>query len=323
MKAGIYTRYGAPEVIQISDIEKPVPKDHEVLVRVHSASVNPYDWHFMRGLPYPLRLAAGLRKPKVTRLGTDVAGQVETVGSGVTQFKPGDAVFGMAVGAFAEYVCASESKLCRKPDSVSFEQAASVPIAACTALQGLRDKGHIQPGHNVLVNGAAGGVGTFAVQIAKSFGASVTGVCSARNLQMVRSLGADFVIDYTQRDFTKNGQRFDLILDCISNHSLSACRRALTPQGSYVAVGGPASSWMIGFAVRLIKMPVLSRLGSQKLGFIGAKSSQQDLTTIAQWIATGKVTPAIDRRYSLQQLPDAIRYSEAGHARGKIIITLA
>ncbi len=231
MKAIVYSNYGSPDVLRCEVIEKLTPKDDEVLIKVRAASVNPYDWHFMRGLPYFLRLRVGLRKPKDTRLGVDAAGQVETIGRNVTQFKPGDEVFGLCRGAFAEYACASESKLARKQGNVTFEQAASVPIAGLTALQGLRDKGQLQPGQKVLINGAAGGVGTFAVQIAKSFGAEVTGVCSTRNVDMVRSIGADHVIDYTQEDFTKKEQRYDLILDCIANHSLSAFRRVLTGCG--------------------------------------------------------------------------------------------
>ena len=232
MKAIVYHNYGSPDVLRFEEIEKPIAGDNEVLIKVRAASVNPLDWHFMRGTPYLVRLMAGLRKPKVTRLGVDVAGQVEAVGRNVTQFKPGDEVFGSCRGAFAEYACAPPSRaLVMKPDNVTFEQAASVPVAAFTALQGLRDKGHIQPGQKVLINGAAGGVGTFAVQIAKSFGADVTGVCSTRNVDMVRSIGADQVIDYTQEDFTKSGQRYDLIFDCVGNHSLSACRRVLNPKG--------------------------------------------------------------------------------------------
>jgi NADPH:quinone reductase-like Zn-dependent oxidoreductase len=246
MKAAVYSRYGPPDVVQIKDTEKPVHKDNEILIKVCAASVNPLDWHFMRGIPYLLRIPAGLLKPKDKRLGVDVAGQVEAVGRNVTQFKPGDEVFGSCRGAFAEYACTSESALVMKPDNVTFEQAASVPVAAYTALQALRDKGHIQPGQKVLINGAAGGVGTFAVQIAKSFGADVTGVCSTRNVDMVRSIGADQMIDYTQEDFTKSGQRYDLILDSVGNHSLLACRRVLNRRGTYTAVGGPSGRWMIG-----------------------------------------------------------------------------
>jgi NADPH:quinone reductase-like Zn-dependent oxidoreductase len=231
MKAAVYTRYGPPEVLRINDLETPVPKDDEVLLRVRAASVNPYDWHFMRGIPYFLRIGAGLLKPKATRLGVDVAGQVEAVGSKVNGFKPGDKVFGTCRGAFAEYGCACESSFAIKPDNLSFEQAASTPIAGLTALQSLRDKGHIQSGQKVLINGAAGGVGTFAVQIAKSFGAEVSAVCSTRNVDMVRSVGADHAIDYTREDFTRSGQRYDLIFDLVANHSLRACRRVLNPEG--------------------------------------------------------------------------------------------
>ncbi len=263
MKAAVYTRYGPPDVVQITDVEKPVPKDDEVLIKVRAASVNPLDWHFMGGTPYFVRILAGLRKPKITGLGVDVAGQVEAVGRNVTQFKPGDEVFGSCRGAFAEYACTPESKLVMKPDNVTFEQAASAPVVAFTALQGLRDKGKIQPGQKVLINGAAGGVRTFAVQIAKSFGADVTGVCSTRNAAMVRSISADRVIDYTQEDFTKSGQRYDLIFDCVANHSLLACRRVLNPKGIYIAVGGPSGRWMIGPLARAITAPVLSRFVSQ------------------------------------------------------------
>jgi NADPH:quinone reductase-like Zn-dependent oxidoreductase len=262
VKAAVYSRYGPPDVVQIKEVEKPVPKDNEVLIKVHAASVNPLDWHFMRGTPYFVRIPAGLRKPKDTRLGVDVAGQIEEVGRNVTQFKPGDEVFGSCRGAFAEYASTSESALVIKPANVTFEQAAAVPVAAFTALQGLRDKGHIQPGHTVLINGAAGGVGTLAVQIAKSCGKNVTGVCSTRNVDMVRSIGADHVVDYTQEDFTKSGQRYDLFFDCVGNHSLSACRGVLTSQGIYIAVGGPSGRWMIGPLTRAITAPVLSRFVS-------------------------------------------------------------
>ena len=322
MKAAVYTRYGSPDVVQIKDVEKPVPKDNEVLIEVRAASVNPLDWHFMRGTPYFVRILAGLRKPKITRLGVDVAGQVEAVGRNVTQFKPGDAVFGSCRGAFAEYVCTSESTLVMKPDNVTFEQAASAPVAAFTVLQGLRDKGQIQPGQKVLINGAAGGVGTFAVQIAKSFGADVTGVCSTRNVDMVRSIGADRVIDYTREDFTKSGQRYDLIFDCVGNHSLLACRRVLNPKGIYIAVGGPSGRWMIGPLARGITAPVLSRFVSQKLAMVLAKPSKEDLTITHELMETGKVTSVIDKRYRLSEVPEAIRYLEEGHARGKVVITL-
>ena len=322
MQAAVYTRYGPPDVVQITDVERPVPKDDKVLIKVRAASVNPYDWHFMRGTPYFVRIGAGLRKPKITRLGVDVAGQVEAVGRNVTQFKPGDHVFGSCRGAFAEYACASELALVTKPNNVTFEQAAAASVAVRTALQGLRDKGQIQPGQRVLINGAAGGVGTFAVQIAKSFGADVTGVCSTRNVDMVRSIGADRVIGYIQEDFTKSGQRYDLIFDCVGNHSLLACRRVLTPKGIYIAVGGPSGRWMIGPLARAITAPVLSRFVSQKLSMVLARPSKEDLTFLHQLMKAGKVTPVIDRSYSLSEVPEAIRYLEEGHAQGKVVITL-
>jgi NADPH:quinone reductase-like Zn-dependent oxidoreductase len=322
MKAAVYTRYGSPDVLQIRDVEKPVPKDNEVLIKVRAASVNPLDWHLMRGMPYFVRIVAGLRKPKNPRPGVDVAGQVEAVGRNVTQFKPGDEVFGTCRGALAEYACTSERSLVMKPDNVTFEQAASAPIAAFTALQGLRDKGQIRPGQNILINGAAGGVGTFTVQIAKSFGAKVTGVCSTRNVDMVRSIGADQVIDYTQEDFTKGGQRYDLLFDLVGNHSLSACRRVLNPKGTYIMAGGTAGRWMIGPLARSIKALVLSRFVSQKLVGLLAKGNKEDLTILRELMEAGKVTPVIDRRYRLSEVPEAIRYLEEGHARGKIVITL-
>ncbi len=322
MKAIVFHQYGAPAVLQCEEIEKPVVGDDEVLIKVRAASVNPLDWHFMRGVPYLVRIAAGLRRPKITRLGVDVAGEVEAVGRNVTQFKPGDEVFGSCRGAFAEYVCTSESALVVKPENMTFEQAASVPVAVFTALQGLRDRGQIKPGQKVLINGAAGGVGTLAVQIAKWFGADATGVCSTRNVDMVRSIGADRVIDYTQDDFTKSGQRYDLIFDCVGNHSLSACRRVLDPKGAYIVVGGPSSRWMIGLLARLIKMVALSRLSSQSLVMVLAKSSKEDLTLIRELMGAGKVTPVIDRRYGLCEVPEAIRYLEEGHARGKVVIAL-
>jgi NADPH:quinone reductase-like Zn-dependent oxidoreductase len=322
MKAIVYHEYGSPDVLRFEEIEDPTPTNDEVLIKVCAASVNPYDWHFMRGTPYGVRIVAGLRKPKVPRLGADVAGQVEAVGRNITQFKPGDPVFGTCKGAFAEYVCAPESALAMKPDNATFEQAASVPIAAFTALQGLRDKGKVQPGQKVLINGASGGVGTFAVQIAKLFGAHVTGVCSTRNMDMVRSIGADHVIDYTQEDFTRSAQRYDLFFDCIGQYSLSVCRRVLNHKGTYVGAGGPSDRWMIGPIARLIKSLVLSAFGSQKLGGVLAKANKEDLTILRELIQAGKVTPVIDRHYRLSEVPDAIRYLEEGHARGKVAITL-
>ena len=354
MKAAIYTSYGPPDVVQITDVAKPVPKDDEVLLRVRAASVNPYDWHFMRGDPYLIRLMAGLRKPKDQRLGADVAGEVEAAGSKVTQFKPGDHIFGSCRGAFAEYTCASESKLAAKPENITFAQAAAVPIAAFTALQSFRlgsldGKTPNQPRRKVLINGAAGGVGTFAVQIAKSFGAHVTGVCSTRNLDMVRSIGADRVIDYTREDFTKTappaetqagaqvelhsgkqtetfsgshaGTGYDIFLDNVGNRSLSACRRLLNPNGTYIAAGGSTDPWMIRPFTRMFIQFVLSRLDSRKLVGIFAKANQADLNILRELMATGRVTPVVDRQYSLNDLPEALRYVETGHARGKVVIT--
>ena len=322
MKAAVYRRYGSPNVIQINEVEKPVPNDNQVLIEVRAASVNPYDWHFMRGTPYLVRIIAGLRKPKDTRLGVDVAGQVEAVGMNVTQFKPGDKVFGSCRGAFAEYACASESAVVLKPDNVTFEQAASVPIAGFTALQGLRDKGQVQPGQKVLVNGAGGGVGTFAVQIARSYGADVTGVCSTGKADMVRSIGANRVIDYTQEDFTKSGQRYDVFFDAVGNHSLSACRRVLNLKGIYVGAGGTSDPWMIGPLTHMIAAFGLSRFSSQKFVGLLARNRQDDLKTMRELMESGKVTPVIDRRYRLSEVPEAIGYLEEGHARGKVVITI-
>ena len=305
-------------------MEKPVAADKEVLIEVRAASVNPLDWHLLRGTPYFLRLMAGLHKPKEARLGVDVAGQVEAVGSNVTQFKPGDAVFGSCRGAFAEYVCASESALVLKPANLTFEQAAAVPVAGFTALQGLRDKGRIRPGQKLLINGAAGGVGTFAVQIAKALGAEVTGVCSTRNLEMVRSLGADRVIDYTREDFTQSGQRYDLIFECVGNHSFLACRRVLNPKGIYIGCGGggPEIKWMIAPLAGMIAAQVFSRFVSQSsVGFI-AKPNKEDLAFLCQMMETGKITPVIDRSYRLSEISAAIHYLEAGHARGKVVLTV-
>lgn len=320
MKAIVYHNDGALEVLKCEEIEKPIAGDDEVLIKVSAASANPLDYHLL-GHPFIRRMLFARTKLKITRPGRDVAGKVEAVGSLVTQFKPGDAVFGWCGGAFAEYTCTSESALVKKPDNVTFEQAASVAVAALTALQGLRDKGQIQSGQKVLINGASGGVGTFAVQIAKSFGAEVTGVCSTRNLDMVRSIGADQVIDYTQEDFTKNGQRYDLILDCYATHSLLECRRILNPRGRYVGVGGPRGS-MIGMLAGQIKQLVFSRFVSQKFVSFMAKLSQEDLGIMAALMEDRKVTPVIDRRYRLSEVPEAIRYLEEGHAQGKVVVTL-
>src|SRR2546429_8581576 len=280
MKAAIYTSYGLPDVVRITDVGKPVPKDDEVLIKVRAASVNPLDWRLMKGEPRVLRLFFGLRKPRLGRPGVDAAGEVEAVGGNVTQFKPADGWFGACRGAFAEYACTGESKLAMKPDDVTFEQAASVNVAGLTALQGLRDKGKIQPGSKVLINGAAGGVGTFAVQIAKTFGADVTGVCSARNIDMVRSIGADEGIDYTRSDFITSNQRYDLILECVGNHSFSACRRVLNPVGRFVMVGAPHDLSVLGLLAPMIKTVLLSAFVNQKAVMFIAKSSQDDLTLL-------------------------------------------
>jgi NADPH:quinone reductase-like Zn-dependent oxidoreductase len=305
-------------------VEKPACKDGEVLVEVRAASANPADWHLMRGAPFLARFANGLRKPKNTRLGADVAGRVAAVGSSVTQFQVGDDVFGElpldALGSFAEYVCAREDLLASKPANLTFEQAAAVPLAAFTALQGLRDAGQIQPGQKVLVNGASGGVGTFAVQIAKSFGTEVTGVCSTRNLDLVRSIGADHVIDYTQEDFTRSGQSYDLIFDAVGNRSVSDLRRALNPNGICAVAGFTSLS-------RLFQVVALggwmSRTGSKKIGLMQtAKANKEDLLFIKELLEAGKVVPVIDRAYPLRQVPEAIGYLEAGHARGKVVITV-
>ena len=336
MKAAVCSRYGPPEVVQIRDVEKPIPKDNEVLIEVRAASVNPLDGGSMKGRPYVVRIMTGLRKPKITRPGVDVAGRVEAVGRKVTQFKPGDEVFGVCIsdpqasgtgvwahhqGAFAEYVCAPESTLVLKPDNVTFEQAASVPVAAFTALQGLRDKGQIQPEQKVLINGAAGGVGTLAVQIARSFGAEITGVCSTRNADMVRSIGADHVIDYTQEDFTNRGQRYDLIFDCVGNHSLSACRRALNPKGIYIMVGDLSGRGMVSLLARLTTALTLSPFVSQALVTFLARPNKRDLIVMHDLMKAGKVTPVIDKSYRLSEVSEAIRYLEQGHARGKVVIT--
>ena len=318
MKAIVYTKYGSPDVLQLKEVEKPAPKADEVLVKVHAASANPADWHLMRAEPFLARFANGLLKPKNTRLGADVAGSVEAVGSNVTQFKVGDDVFGeMALdtlGCFAEYVCAPEDLVALKPANLTFEQAAAVPLAAFTALQGLRDKGQIRPGQKVLINGASGGVGTFAVQIAKSFGTEVTGVCSTRNVELVRSIGADHVIDYTQVDFTQNGQQYDLIFDAVGNRSVADIRRALSPTGICSVAGFTSLSRL--FQVML--------LGGKKIGLMEtAKTNQKDLLIIKELLETDKVVPVIDRRYPLAETAEAIRYLETGRARGKVIITVA
>jgi NADPH:quinone reductase-like Zn-dependent oxidoreductase len=324
MTAAVYTGYGSPDVVQITDVEKPVPKDNEVSIKVRAASVNPLDAHLMKGQPYIGRLAFGLRKPNDARIGRDVAGQVETVGAKVTQFRPGDEVFGACRGAFAEYACPSESNLAMKPDNVTFEEAASVPVAALTALQGLRDKGQVQPGQRVLINGAAGGVGTFAVQIAKWLGADVTGVCSTRNVDMVRSIGADHVTDYTQEDFTLSKQGYDVIFDLVGNHSFSAFRRVLNSTGTYIAAGvlGAPEGLLTGPAAHVLKTIVVSWFVRDKLVTFVTKLGKEDLNVVRELMASGKVTPVIDKRYRLSEVAQAIGYLAAGHARGKVVITI-
>jgi len=322
MKAIVYRCYGSPDVLRFEDIEKPTPADDEVLVKVVAASVNPLDWHYMRGSPYIVRLGAGLGAPNDTSMGVDFSGTVEAIGKNVKRFKLGDEVFGGRSGAFAEYVIVPEDRaLVLKPANITFEQAASVPIAAITALQALRDKGKIEPGHKVLINGASGGVGTFAVQIAKSFGAEVTGVCSTRNVDMVRTIGADYVFDYTKEDYTESGKKYDLIIDMVGNHSLSANRRALKPEGIFVIVGGGKGNWL-GPLMGPIKALMLSPFVGQEFVMVLAELRKDDLAILGDLLQAGKMTPVIDSRYRLSEVPAAIRHSEDGHARGKIIIDL-
>lgn len=302
MKAAVYTKTKSGKVLQIMDVEAPIPKDNEVLLKVRASSVNPLDWRL-----------------KARRPGVDVAGEVVAVGKLVTQFKPGDAVFGTCRGAFAEYACASGAALVSKPDNLTFEQAACVPIAGLTALQGLRDKGDLQPGQKVLINGAAGGIGTFAVQIAKSLGAEVTGVCSTRNVEMVRSLGADLVIDYTQEDFTNSGRHYDLLLDNVGNRTLSAFRRVMAPRGRCVMAGAPKELWSV--IMRVLKALAWSPFSRQKFTFFIAKLKKDDLAVLCELMKTRKVTPVIDKRYQLSGTADAIAYVEQGHARAKVVVS--
>ncbi|WP_433371451.1 NAD(P)-dependent alcohol dehydrogenase [Streptosporangium sp. CA-115845] len=327
MKAFVLRSYGSPDVLDLTDVDEPVPGDDEVLVRVRATSVNPYDWHNMRGEPYIARLMGGLglRNPKLEILGADMAGQVEAVGKDVTGFRPGDEVFAvLEQGGFAEYVCVRESELAPKPKNLSFEQAAAVPMAANTALLGLRDDGRIQPGQKVLVNGASGGVGTFAVQIARAFGAEVTGVCSTRNVDLVRSIGAKEVVDYTEEDFTRSGRRYDLLLDIAGSRPAWACRRALTPRGTHVVVGGPGGRWLqpLGHVFSVLAM---SPFVSQRMALTDATrctENRQNLITLTELIEDGKVTPVIDRHYSFEEIPAAVEYLEEGHAPGKVVVTV-
>jgi NADPH:quinone reductase-like Zn-dependent oxidoreductase len=323
MQAIVYHTYGSPDVLKLEEVQKPIPQADQVLVKVIAASTAAGDWHLLRADPFLVRFMSGLLKPKYKILGAAVAGRVEAVGRTVTQFQPGDEVFGdlsaCGFGAFAEYVCASENALVLKPAHSSFEEAATIPVSAVTALQGLRDQGKIQPGQKVLINGASGGVGTFAVQIAKAFGTEVTAVCSTGNMAMVRSIGADHVIDYTQTDFTQNGQRYDLILAANGYHPIAAYQRALSPQGIYVMTGGATAQM---FQAMLLG-PLRSKKGGQKMGNLLARPNQKDLIFMKELLEAGKVTPVIDRRFPLSEVADAIRYLEAGHAKGKVVITVA
>jgi NADPH:quinone reductase-like Zn-dependent oxidoreductase len=322
MKAMVQDRHGSAEVLQLRDIDKPEIGDHEVLVHVRAAGVNPADWAVMSGLPYIARPVYGLRKPKNPVRGTDVAGQVEAVGPSVTRFRPGDEVFGWCVGAYAEYASVSEDALALKPATLTFEQAASVPMAGLVALQALRDQGNVQAGQSVLINGAAGGIGTFAVQIAKSLGADVTGVCSTGNVDLVRSIGADHVIDYTQKDFTQDGQRYDFILDNVANHPLSDLRGALTPTGTLVPNGGGFDNRWFASGGRVIRAHALNRFVSHTLRPFLVSFNLEDLVVLKEIIEAGKLTPVIDRTYQLTETPQAIAHVGQGHASGKVAITV-
>jgi NADPH:quinone reductase-like Zn-dependent oxidoreductase len=322
VKAAVYRRYGPPDVIRIQEVDVPVPGDGEVLIAVRAASVNPLDAHLMKGKPAIARLALGLTRPKRNRPGVDVAGIVEAVGPGVTRFRPGDAVFGSCRGALAEFACAAEIKLAAKPAAISFAKAAATPVAGITALQGLRDKARVEAGQKVLINGAAGGVGTFAVQIAKYYGAEVTGVCSARNRDMVRAIGADRTLDYVTEDFTRGDARYDLIFDLVSNHPFSTLRRVLAPGGLVLAGGGPgfdglgAGRW----AARQIAGLLASRFTGAKMAFLAARLRGEDLAVLAGMMETGEVTPVIESCYSLYEAAAAIREVAQGHARGKVVV---
>lgn len=323
MKAIVRDVYGSVDVLEFRDIEPPTVKDDEVLIRVHAAGVDRGVWHIMRGLPYPLRAAGfGLRAPKVPAIGGDVAGVVEAVGTGVTKFQPGDEVFGFGKGSYAEFAIAPEDKLASKPANLTFEQAAAVPVSGLTALQAVRDRGKVGPGQKVLIIGASGGVGTYAVQIAKSLGAEVTGVSSTTKVDLVRSLGADHVIDYTRDDFSESEERFDVIIDIGGNSPLSRLRRALTPKGTLVITGGETDGRWLGGSDRQIRALMLSVVVGQKLGTFVCSENAEDLNALKELIEAGKVTPAIDRIYPLSEAPKAIRYLEEGHARGKLVISL-
>ena len=326
MKAIVRETYGSPDVLELRDVAMPVAGDGGVLIRVRAASVNALDWHLLRAEPSLVRMMAGLRKPRIKGIGADVAGIVEAVGKNVGRLRPGDEVFGTGDGAFAEYLAADEKNLALKPANVTFEQAAALPIAGISALQALRNKGRVQPGQAVLINGAAGGVGTFAVQIARTLGAKVTGVCSTRNVDMVRSLGAAHVIDYTREDFTRSGVRYDVIVDIADNHSLADYRRALTRKGILVtlgAAGGPGEQPGTGkIVLGMLQTLLLSAIVSQRLALFLAKVTADDLGVLGALVEGGEVTPVIDRQYSLAEVPAAIRYVETAHARGKVVIAM-
>ena len=325
MQAIVQDAYGSTDVLELADIDRPVPKDNEIQIQVHAAGLHRGDWHVMTGLPYLIRIVVptlGLRKPKVRVRGMDVAGRVEAVGSSVTRFQPGDAVFGWCDGSFAEYACAPEDQLAPKPANLSFEQAAAVPISGFASLQGLRDSGQIQPGQKVLIIGAAGGVGSFAVQLAKAFGADVTGVASTTQLDLVRSIGADEVIDYTREDVTDGTRHWDLILDTAGHRSLSQLRRALTPRGTLVIVGSEGRGRWLGGFDRNLRAVVLSRFVSQRLRMLASKERQEDLQTLGELIEAGKLTPLIGRTYPLSDVPEAIRHLVEGHRGGKLVITV-
>jgi NADPH:quinone reductase-like Zn-dependent oxidoreductase len=323
MKAAVRDRYGSPDVVEVREIEKPAPADEEVLVRVRAGSLNLGDWYAVTGRPWVGRTQMGLFKPKDNRLGVDYAGTVEAVGKDVTEFRPGDDVFGGRNGAYAEYVCAREDRaIVPKPANVTFEQAAAVPIAALTALQGLRDKGQVQPGQKVLINGASGGVGTFAIQIAKALGAEVTAVCSTGNVDTARALGADHLVDYTREDFTRSDRRYDLMLDVAGSRSWSACRRILTPQATLVIVGGPKANRLLGPLGPMVGKLLAGLLSSRKVVFFIAKFNRPDMEILRELLESGKLTPVIDRRYELSEIADAFRYMGEGHCRSKVVVTV-
>ncbi len=320
MRGVIYRRYGPPDVLELVEVARPAPGPGEVVVRTYAASVNPLDWHFMRGSPVVVRVVSGLLRPRHGRLGVDVAGVVEAVGANVSRFRPGDEVFGAARGAVAEYAPARADRLVRKPAGLTFEQAAAVPVAGLTALQGLRDKAGLEPGQRVLVIGAAGGVGTFAVQIAKAFGAAVTGVCSTRNVEMVAAIGANRVVDYTREDFAAGRARYDVVLDCIGDRSLADYRRVMSAEGVHVGVGG--SGGAVEMLLDLLKVLAVSPFVSQRFVSFIASVNDRDLGALAELIEGGKVTPVLDRTFPLERAADAVRYLETGHARGKVVVTV-